>query len=1555
MRSFFSFRESLEIKQFKMKQTSLEATAAPLSIVTLLTDISESNKSISDILSYTNSVLDEIKESVGMTVSNFITNTASFGNTVIIELHKQTNLLGNISLALFDLIAKQFAVSNDAQTSDVRVSTVTEQPSNTAMFDMNPIVTVLTEIKQLLLSVFRSQVFDTNKPDTEKPIDDSTVEEQSKFIKFASATITKGSNMLTNYLNNSVLNDTINTLLENIYFAINMTTAKIEELGSWLQQIYLYLPKLERKNDGSSNTSNDTKIANNEFIKLARSIDSMGKTLTKKFLTNFESFVKKYERFVDEKNTKKLMAVSTAITAFNTILNANAFLLNNVADIFNSLTMSIWMLTITLMLPPFQLGIIYMVGLMKTLFALFGGPRQALEVTMNVRGIAISLLMLIGAVYLAGKVDFGSLFRLLGFMTGLALVLKLFNKNNNQSVTRNISNKKIWGVSGIFSAAVGIAILVLTIEMASTADYQKAGALIFFIGGLATVLWIFNRKKIGKSGPLDSLANVSIGLSILLLVIDAIGDVNWQSAFILYGFIATLGLTIALAQRMMGDKPGKFNVGFKMNFTGKGMFGFALGIAILILCIDATNELTWDGTFKLLAFIAGVGFALAAPSLFSKRMSGGKPSSGMFGFAIGIAILLLCIDAAKEVDFVEGMKLIAFMTAVAGVLWFMQNKVGSVKSQFGSIVMMAGAITAMSLALSVFANVDISMEQVTINMTTIVGFVGILWVVSKNVGTLAKANFVMPMLVGSALAISTAMWIMSKSDVSYEQVFKFTLTAGVMVAIAQLAGTMKAGIIKGSIALGILSVSFVAFAFGMKKISDANPEWGTLLQFGIVVGVFTALAFGLSFIAAPVAIGAGVLVLLGVALIAIAHGFSLITNFSYNTENTESLKQCISSVIDALVYVAPKAVLGLFAAALLTPIAVATILIAGSLMLVNELKQNPENIKQFGKSIVSLIEDGYGQIGIMATGKAVIKAGMMIPIAASTLLVAAAMRAIQMLDVKPEKMSSFGDSVQVFVKTIAGAIAQAKDDLLKAEPALDAVAKLATAAGSIASVVETYANMKIGEWSYNRKTGKMEITNYRKIDNETLANVAKGIGTMIAALIEPLAIISTDDEYWNFGGKPVKNPFGKSGFFSSVGDDKGVNRVTMIASAFKDIPNIFNGLVANQLLVTGNASQFEQLGTNISSMIGIVTSSLNKLNTWYESVDIDIEDIAEDITAPTKTVFGHIIDTVTQLSKSAFWSVKKEALQRVYESFGNYVSSVIANLKKLVGVHADTNQAKTISTSYKSIIDSANTLVNSRLAQTNSNELSSSLGKIESFVNNSSRIFKSLADGKLINANVTQSVKSMKYMYESIDSMSSMSTSLFGSNKIDALADSTDKLLNKLADKNKFSTINKNLINTAKNVKSIVDNVNKIKVEKAAALERNLRMLAEAKTMDGIRRAIESLEKLIGMVVDVQEKQIVATNNVASSLDKNFGTDSSIYKFNEKTGKMEVNLKDKSGRTLSAADAQMASTQQLADTIMELKQSVLATFSGTEGAAQKVRVISIEKPAAESLRNVLKN
>lgn len=235
--------------------------------------------------------------------------------------------------------------------------------------------------------------------------------------------------------------------------------------------------------------------------------------------------------------------------------------------------------------------------------------------------------------------------------------------------TTNV-NKQATQWKWIFmTLALGIGVLVIALTSLENVDWGRALMLVGFLFAVAGAMYLGTRnmrnltsvginkartKQKLKLNNNNSLAMqmlfLSAGLAVLILAIDAIREINWVEAGKLVLFLLAVQAIMVVSDIIIGRK----GAGLK---GGMGILGFAIGISILLIAIDAGSEVffgtkpfsedpkSWLGPWAVVGFIFIMSVILGLSGI--GRGNGGVAAQ-MVKFSLGFAILILAIAAGKE-------------------------------------------------------------------------------------------------------------------------------------------------------------------------------------------------------------------------------------------------------------------------------------------------------------------------------------------------------------------------------------------------------------------------------------------------------------------------------------------------------------------------------------------------------------------------------------------------------------------------------------------------------------------------------------------------------------------------------------------------------------------------------------------------------------------------------------------------------------------------------------------------------------------------------------------
>lgn len=1125
------------------------------------------------------------------------------------------------------------------------------------------------------------------------------------------------------------------------------------------------------------NSKNNSKDERKLYKSLTESIQNMGGVVNKKFNDNFQKFIVSFEKLIDPKTVGKINFAKTAITSFGTGVRLLSAFMAKAKDVFWSTTRAIFTLSLLLISPIFSLGfgvlITSIIALRKAMTTKNGDGLVGIkEMMLSTGKLSTSLIKLSIALLILAKVPANTILKFSGMMLVLWGTLKLFSSNKGADGKGNSAP------SGFLSIAAGVSLMTLALLAVGEVNWAGAGLMITFLIGLSMTMRLMNKSTLKRGNNGTQFFMVAAGLSLLVLAIDALTEINWAGAGLLFVFLVGLGAAVLVMNKLMGVGTGKSKLGLGGGVKMSGIFGLAAGLAILVLSIDAMSEVSWTDAFKLIFFITAVGLAVALPGLISKgRTKAG--ASGLTSFAFGVGILILVVAASSEVDWSPAWKLVAFIAAI-GVSAAIFQRLVVPRKMFLSGIAIGAAMASIGVGMFVFSKSTRNVNfQQTLESFVLIGiFAGLLYAIGTQLSQMIKGSIAVGILSGAMVLSGIGLLAISR-DINIKSTL---MSIGALTAFAGLAfliGTQSVTILLGAASILVLSASMVTIGIGMKTISDSNLKFNDLMMLGSVLLLLGVVAFGIGLISpvvllgaatlvvmsismitvgigmrmisnakmdwksigtfgahitslglicagiallsVPILLGATTLIVVGAASIIIAGAFAVISSIPIDSKQIENFTKSVSTLCTGYVNIWKEALIAVPIATSIGVVAVATIITAVSLFVISNIPQNVKNIELFKNSVKQLVA-AYDQFGVIQAGKAALKATALLPVIFASSVAAIVFEKISKLNIDRNAMRNFGELMSTFLEVTTEAIDNSGDILKRVEPNLEAFSKLVSSCSGLVDVVEAFANMKIGIWKYDTASGQMKLVGYKPIDDSMMAKVGIGIGKIVQALLGPMSIISSDDKQWRFGNLVIDNPFVRSNKISQffLGDNtSGKNRIQQIGEAYSGIANLMNSISNSKFLTDENS--FGKFQNNFGKFMVTLVNGMVPLNNVNET------------------------------------TLKSKALGLV--TFG-------ASLKRFI-------------------------------------EDTQSVGN----------------NGQSVDAVLKQ-------------------------------------LMSTLSDNSRWTSINRYLKTASDNVKKVVDNVNRLDVGKAAALERNLKLMSEVRTLEGIREVIENLREMIGLLVEEQNKQL---------------------------------------------------------------------------------------------------
>jgi hypothetical protein len=389
--------------------------------------------------------------------------------------------------------------------------------------------------------------------------------------------------------------------------------------------------------------------------------------------------------------------------------------------------------------------------------------------------------------------------------------------------------------------------------------------------------------KLGEVGSsILSFAGYMLLATPILLLLAGFSPIIGLGLFLLVG-------AIMLATRPLGDKKKLKNI---ERLQGVGLAILALGASLALF------YLIWPYALKglLAASIMLLGISMVIKMIPDKALENlKKMSDTLLQFALGLGLMGLAF-ALIGVMIVPIMKgaLVAFgMIAVIGLAFKLMDELGvtdSIEKGGKGLLFAAGAILGLAIALALFDIISPPLETL-LSIALVVGAVGFTFGIigrmfAKDIqkGAIALGFAGLAIIV---LALSLKVLAMVTGSISGEEAVKSLaglILIGLIGAAFYLAGTQAVPIALGAGAMILVGVAVMILSAGIAVLGAAIGDKGMKFV-GTALAIIGGLgvAFGVAGLAAGfIALGAGALILAGGALITIGLGLQAIDKVTFD-------------------------------------------------------------------------------------------------------------------------------------------------------------------------------------------------------------------------------------------------------------------------------------------------------------------------------------------------------------------------------------------------------------------------------------------------------------------------------------------------------------------------------------------------------------------------------------------------------------------------------------------------------------------------------------------------
>ena len=419
------------------------------------------------------------------------------------------------------------------------------------------------------------------------------------------------------------------------------------------------------------------------------------------------------------------------------------------------------------------------------------------------------------ALFAMAEIPWGSIFKMIFFIGGLGLTMKLFNFN------------KMGPMNSMFSFAFGIGLFILAILAFEELPWGAMFKTLLFIGGLGLTMKLFNFNKMG---PANGMISFAFGFGIMVLAMYAINELPWEAMFKTIVFLGGLGLVMKLFNGTSGLSFLLLSIGI-IAISGALYIFKKIGWTI-------TDALVFGGT---LAILAGV-VALAGIPVISAAI--GLGTLAIIGMSVGLLVAGLSLWAISNLTInYDNLKTFAITVGFMSVTFAAITPfalIGAVGAVAFLPIAVTSLISAITLKIIETLNIDetkLAKFAMGIDSMVDVYFSNSLKIIPATVAALAFFPI-------AAVSMFTAITlrVISALDIDNKKIASFGVSVKTLVnGINDLGGWDLAKTALKAVALLPIFGSALVGGLVLRLISglDINPM--KIATFGITMSSFTSM------------------------------------------------------------------------------------------------------------------------------------------------------------------------------------------------------------------------------------------------------------------------------------------------------------------------------------------------------------------------------------------------------------------------------------------------------------------------------------------------------------------------------------------------------------------------------------------------------------------------------------------------------------------------------------------------------------------------------------------
>lgn len=353
-----------------------------------------------------------------------------------------------------------------------------------------------------------------------------------------------------------------------------------------------------------------------------------------------------------------------------------------------------------------------------------------------------------------------------------------------------------------------------------------------------------------------------------------------------------------------GFKIGEFLTGAKN--AAAALLMIAGSIVVLAIGLKLMKDIDPTTITKTGIAMVGLGGGLY---FLSKLDSASLKSAAksMLIVAASISVLALGMMLMKNVGIGEMVKTGVALLGMVGVLKVLSSiDSGKLLKSAYSLAIVGGSLIPLALGMKLMASVSVG--TMVKSGVALLGLVGVLYAVSKiDSGSLIKGAAAIAILGVSLIPLSAGLLLMNM--VNWESIGKMAVALIGLSIAAVVLGNLGGQILLGALAIAALGVAMIPLAIGMLMFSMIS--WETMGIAAVAIIGFSLAAAGLGYIAPFILLGAAAIAALGLALIPFGLAMNMLGGIGIGTIlQTAAAIAVFAAIAAGLGFVAPLVILG---------------------------------------------------------------------------------------------------------------------------------------------------------------------------------------------------------------------------------------------------------------------------------------------------------------------------------------------------------------------------------------------------------------------------------------------------------------------------------------------------------------------------------------------------------------------------------------------------------------------------------------------------------------------